>query len=205
MGRERDSAACGQGGFTVVELMVTIAVAAILLALAMPSYQDFIQKRQITSASEQITSFIAEARSEAIRRNLPGTVSFNRVGATNWCVGFVLGTAACDCTVTVNTQPNACIVDTAEDDTGAGAAVLEVLDSTPYNLVQLTAASSASGDSAITFDPVRGILANVQDNAQFSFQTANGKLAMQVDVSPGGRVDICSPDSSKPVPGYKSC
>lgn len=58
-------------GFTIIELMVTISVAAILAAVAIPSMQGLIARNQITSANNELLSAIMYARSEAVLRGVP--------------------------------------------------------------------------------------------------------------------------------------
>ncbi|WP_404299056.1 GspH/FimT family pseudopilin [Halomonas sp.] len=55
-------------GFTLIELIVTIAVAAILAALAAPSYQRFIASNRLSSDYNEVLSGLNFARSEAIKR-----------------------------------------------------------------------------------------------------------------------------------------
>ncbi len=55
-------------GFTLVELMVTVVVAAILLALAIPSFATMIRKNRAASDISALTTTIAYARSEAVAR-----------------------------------------------------------------------------------------------------------------------------------------
>ena len=55
-------------GFTLVELMIAIAVGAILLVLAVPNFVTALQKNRIGSAADQLYVSLAEARGEAVKR-----------------------------------------------------------------------------------------------------------------------------------------
>ena len=55
-------------GFTLVELMITIAVVAVLLALAAPSFYDFILVQRLKAINAQLVTDMQFARSEAISR-----------------------------------------------------------------------------------------------------------------------------------------
>lgn len=55
-------------GFTLIELMITLAVAAILLTLAIGGWQSVVQSNRATSRVNQLLSSVQFARSEAIKR-----------------------------------------------------------------------------------------------------------------------------------------
>jgi prepilin-type N-terminal cleavage/methylation domain-containing protein len=83
-------------GLTLIELMVTVAIMAILLVLAVPSFNAFLARGRLSGAAEGLAQDLQLAKSEALRSNADVTISFSPVGA--WCYGAVVSTTACDCT-----------------------------------------------------------------------------------------------------------
>jgi type IV fimbrial biogenesis protein FimT len=63
------STARAQSGFTIAELMLALAVSAILVAIAVPSMRSFIENARIRATSESIQNGLSLARNEAVRRN----------------------------------------------------------------------------------------------------------------------------------------
>ncbi|MCB1986530.1 MAG: GspH/FimT family pseudopilin [Burkholderiales bacterium] len=82
-------------GFTVIELLVTLSVAGILLAVAAPSYREFVQESRISAQSNSILSSIMLTKSEAIKRNSPATICPSTsgtacTGGTIWSNGWIV-------------------------------------------------------------------------------------------------------------------
>ncbi|MGB5447443.1 MAG: GspH/FimT family pseudopilin, partial [Woeseiaceae bacterium] len=61
-------------GFTLLELMVTLAVAAIILSVGVPSFRGVIMDNRLVSQSNQFVTSIKMARSAAVRYQRPATV-----------------------------------------------------------------------------------------------------------------------------------
>ena len=68
-------------GFTLIELMVTLAIATILMMIAAPDMRGFIVSNRLSSNSNEILGALGLARTEAVRRNQ--RVIFCHVAATN--------------------------------------------------------------------------------------------------------------------------
>lgn len=63
------SARRGVSGFTLIELLVVVVIAALLLAVAVPSFSDAFERNRIVSQANDVTAAFAFARSEALRSN----------------------------------------------------------------------------------------------------------------------------------------
>jgi len=72
-------------GFTLVEVMVTIAVLAILATMAVPNYQRFVAESRMSAQANDLLTALHLARSEAIKRN--AQVSVSAIGG-NWASGW---------------------------------------------------------------------------------------------------------------------
>ncbi len=78
-----------QRGFTIVELMVTLAVAAILMGFAVPAFNDFIRQRTAAARINDFVLAVTYARSEAARRGERVTIeALGGDDANEWGEGY---------------------------------------------------------------------------------------------------------------------
>ena len=182
-----------QRGFTLIELMITLVVVAVGVALAVPTYENIQQRRQTTAQAEELAAFLGYAQSEAVKSNELISVELTWTDANNWCIGANEGTAGCDCTEAVTTEPDYCS-----------------LNGMPHIMTSVANAKSSmsaySADTTFVYDPIRGIK-NTGDlaNHAYTLQSDNADWSLQVNVGPTGRIRVCNPDANKKVSGYDLC
>jgi type IV fimbrial biogenesis protein FimT len=102
-------------GFSLIELMITIAVAAIILALAAPAFTDTISKKRVSAETSDLLGDLALARSESLTRGARVVLCPSNTGtgctSTAWNLGRI---------IFVDTDPNG-TVDTGETILRVGA------------------------------------------------------------------------------------
>ncbi|SDP51112.1 type IV fimbrial biogenesis protein FimT [Ralstonia sp. 25mfcol4.1] len=76
----------GARGFTLVELIVTLLVLAILATMAAPSFQQFIAGQRVRNAASDLASAFTLMRSEAVKRNGIATLAANGTWSAGWVV-----------------------------------------------------------------------------------------------------------------------
>jgi type IV fimbrial biogenesis protein FimT len=91
----------GKNGFTLIEMLVVIAISAILLAIGVPSMNSFLERNAVSGQVNTLLGTVALARSEAIKRNGPVTVcrsenaetsdtpSCAGSGSNDWKIGWM--------------------------------------------------------------------------------------------------------------------
>ena len=82
-------------GFTLIELMVTVAVMGILAIVAMPSMAALVTNSRVSGQTEELVTSLQLARAEAIRRNARVTVCAGAAGvcsgSTTWSGWTIFG------------------------------------------------------------------------------------------------------------------
>jgi type IV fimbrial biogenesis protein FimT len=169
-----------QHGFTLIEMMIGIAILAILILIGMPGYATWIQNTQIRNATESVLNGMQLARNEAVRRN--ASVQLALGTQSSWTINAINA----DSSIGEQIQSRAY---------GAGSTNVTVLVA-PANATKITfnslgrvgvvigATTNADGSAAITqldFNVPTSILAD----------TASRKL--RIVVTAGGNVRMCDP------------
>lgn len=115
-------------GYTIVEMMITVGIFAIVATMAYPQYQDLVNRNTVDKLRDDLYVDLVLARSEALSRNRSITVcssdnpmAFNPVctnGANDWNTGWLIftdtdGDQAMDAAQDVNGDGN---MDTPADE-----------------------------------------------------------------------------------------
>ena len=171
----------GKRGFTLIELMVVIALVSVILTLVAPSFTGMLASRRLEGATNEFVTDLQYARSEAVARNAN--------------VGLVTGAAGTCYTIYQEAIPVAGSCNCANTPACTGGPV-EI-----KTVSLLGAGVTATVSTTFLFEPVRGSLTGSDTQAVLSSSAGVGQL--RADVMAVGRVRTCSPSGT--FKGYPPC
>ena len=186
-----------------------VVIVAVGVSLAVPSYQDIVQKRRITNGAMEIAAFLALTHGAAIKSNKPVAVSIKRESDGDvWCLGAMIKTTDddhCDCESNSPGDGNYCDFNPE----GAGAPMMvNQVGYERFTMNDSRVAGTSNNDFNFNFDPVRGVkladdgITVDGNNHDITLLSTNDNYSLRVSISVTGRVSVCSPDSAKKVPGF---
>jgi type IV fimbrial biogenesis protein FimT len=159
-------------GVSLVELMIALAVFAILIAMALPSFASWIQNTRIRTAAEGILNGLQYARTEAVRRNTNIEFSLSGTGA-GWTVQVP------------NVAP--ALQTRADDEGGTGVAL------TP-------ATTGGVATTKATFNGMGWVVDNDDGTAHFDRVGVTSSMVsgteirnLQINIGTGGSIKMCDP------------
>lgn len=164
--KQRSNRQRKQQGLTLIELMVSLAVAAVLIGFALPAFNDFTAQRTLTARVNNLVLAVNYARSEAAR--IGSVVSVQAMDASDsdneWGPGF--------CVVVGN--PGSCAND-----------VLRHFE--PINDVTFDGIDDFDGVAALSFNS-RGMMTNgVAGSLQLCSTAATVDPGREIDINLVGR------------------
>jgi type IV fimbrial biogenesis protein FimT len=151
-------------GFTLIELMVALSIAAIMMVFALPAFNDFTAQRRMTANVNSMIAAINYARSEATRLGGVVTVQASNGGAAGneWGPGFCVTPA----------------------DPGDCAASIQTFD-----MGGTITFDSQGGQDSMSFNS-RGLLLGTADTIELCGADADDDPGRSIDISAIGRASI---------------
>lgn len=158
-----------QSGFTMIELMTVMIIAAILLVIAAPAFNDMLERRRLEGQANELVIDLAYAKSEAVQRNSNVMLRTHPTGTGCYTIAvWTTGVGDCNCSATPRC-------------TGG-----------PTELKTVTLSNNVTVTSNVRFDfePVRGAL---QPAAAASAAVTLGSRSYAVSVAANGRIAPFAP------------
>lgn len=166
-----------QAGFSLVELVVVVAIIGIAASIGAPSYRAWIQNTKIRTATESIFNGVQKARAEALMRNTP--VKFTLGANSAWTVQCVTAALCPD-------LPGG-VVETRSNSEGGTSTV--------------AIASTPGGASEVVFTNL-GIKSSTALNqlSQVDLSLAGADRNLRVTIGAGGNARMCDPSATSTDP-----
>jgi type IV fimbrial biogenesis protein FimT len=182
-------------GFTIVEVLIAIAIVAMLLLFAAPSAATWIQNTRLRNAAESVVTCLTTARLEAIKRNTFVSCQMTDAASSAWtvCLYDPINNIC-------QTGTSAVLVtrSSAEDNATTG---LGVDTSLSASTTALAVGANMPGSS--TFDSFGRLASTAPNNAMRvdirnpSITPATDERRLVVYVTLGGQIHMCDPKLSK--------
>lgn len=180
-----------QHGFTLIEMMITITILGILLAIAVPSFTDWLNRKRIDGVANEFASLIQLARSESTKQNKKIYIQATR-SATDWSLMATTTSATC-------TALDACDLRSMRLAQYSRIAISDWVAASKIGISpNLNGAHISPIDSLFSFNP-----ASTTDAQSVTFETTGYQL--RVLISRTGNTTICTPTGQKTIAGYSTC
>lgn len=163
-------------GFTLAEMLVTLAILGILAALAAPSFSNLLINAQIRTAAQGLTDGLQLARAEAIRRNEP--IIFTKGTQSSW---------------TITVESTGAQVQARPHTEGSNIATVTV---TPSTATKITFNSLGR---VTPNTPASASITRLDIDAPTSVISAANSKELRVTITSGGAIRLCDPNATAGV------
>lgn len=187
-------------GFTLIELMVVIAIVAVVLLLAAPSFRKTIEMQRLRGVQDELLTSIQLARTEAVARNVPVHIRIRPAGDSSGACYTIFAdsnksieswSVACDCRAAAGLR---C--------TAASTSEIKTVILNSAHGIDFTLATAL--DDRFAFDPTFAglIVAQSEDRAKnlaagFSVNAGiDSQRMIRTTVTVPGRAQMCAPSGS---------
>jgi type IV fimbrial biogenesis protein FimT len=175
-------------GFTLIELMITVTMVAILIGIAAPSFTSWVTTVRVTGQANDLFSDLLLARSEAVKRDVQVAICASTTGTdcdgADWSTGWVV------------------IVDADGDgkkDGGTDASLLKRAEQLAgESVLKRNDAGGSAGTARIAFGPTgvpvgtlpAGTILKLCPAARFITDPTKDLAGRIINVSPTGRASV---------------
>jgi len=195
-------------GFSLVELIVGMAILGVLLAIAMPAFSNWLRNAKVRTAAESVQNGLQLARAEAVRRNT--TVGFRLVDSADESCALIaedLSTSVWNWVVSIRSPAGKCqIAPVAEDADPSDDALAD----DPFIIQSRSGAEGSSAAtlmtnrSAVVFNslgrlptvpvPPGSVRIDVDSATGEPCLAAGGTIrCLRIMVTLGGQIRMCDP------------
>jgi type IV fimbrial biogenesis protein FimT len=201
-----------QRGFNLTEVMITLSVLGVLLALGVPGFSDWLQNQQTRAAAEATLNGLQVARGEAVRRNAPvrfqlvseltatcvlASDSLDTAVSVSWVVSLADPTGACDAKPgdwkPDDPPPQIIRVRSSAEDSPNAMAYSVFIPSPPD-------APTPKAASTVTFGALGNVVANADGSLSINkidmtnYQIGpDARRALRIVITAGGSTRLCDP------------
>lgn len=181
----------GNRGFSLIELMITISIAGLLIAAALPSFTTSLQNGQVRTTAQTLVTSLQLARAEAVRRN--GYVQMTLLNT----LGGASTTGGSDFTVLADDQSIAgtpsYMAKVSERSGMEGGKNVRLGTRTAIDFTSAAAAGTGM-PATITFNGL-GRLDSTTTVRQIDVSNAVSTTArrLSITIAPGGQIKLCDP------------
>lgn len=180
------------GGFTLVELMITVTILAIVLIAGVPSFRQWLRNTHIRTAAESIQNGLRYARGEAASRGAEVRFEFTSSGA-DWTVCALAGATSCTAAASASAD------NTLQNFVAAGgSADVAPMVGTSIGAAGSPLSTAASPGSGISFNALgRPVGYGTVALARIDLNTADkGGRRLVIQISSAGMPRMCDPNLS---------
>jgi len=188
-------------GYTIIELVITVAILGVLVSLGVPSFAEWLHNTQLRNGAESVLHGLQVARAEAVRRN--GFVQFILLPGTG--TSFVRGG------LTFNYGRGWRVVQVTPPSGGAGGGCVEVPDENGNFDLQRVNGEEGTGSvgtwndpaasNSVTFTPLGWIGSGntscgtpiTQLNFDSSSLDEGRSRELRIQITTGGGIRLCDP------------